>query len=308
MRIVYLGTPDFAVGPLQALAAAGYDIAAVVTQPDKPRNRGKMQPTPVKAAAEALGLTVLTPEKVNREVDAIAALQPDLLVVVAYGQFLSEKLLAVPALGAVNIHGSLLPAYRGAAPINAAVINGERESGVTIMYLDKGMDSGDMILQESVSIGEDMTAGQLYDELCRLGTELLLQALPLIEAGTAPRIPQDHDKATFAPMLKKEDEIIDWSRPAKQVHDLIRGMDPFPGAYTLRQGKRLKIWGSKLATLPLQGEAPGAVTAVGKEGFWVACADQALLITQVQPEGKSRMDAGAYARGYQVVQGLILGR
>ena len=308
MRIVYLGTPDFAVGPLQALAAAGYDIAAVVTQPDKPRNRGKMQPTPVKAAAEALGLTVLTPENVNREVDAIAALQPDLLVVVAYGQFLSEKLLAVPALGAVNIHGSLLPAYRGAAPINAAVINGERESGVTIMYLDKGMDSGDMILQESVSIGEDMTAGQLYDELCRLGTELLLQALPLIEAGTAPRIPQDHDKATFAPMLKKEDEIIDWSRPAKQVHDLIRGMDPFPGAYTLRQGKRLKIWGSKLATLPLQGEAPGAVTAVGKEGFWVACADQALLITQVQPEGKSRMDAGAYARGYQVVQGLILGR
>ena len=303
-----MGTPDFAVGPLQALAAAGYDIAAVVTQPDKPRNRGKMQPTPVKAAAEALGLTVLTPEKVNREVEAIAELRPDLLVVVAYGQFLSEKLLAVPRLGAVNIHGSLLPAYRGAAPINAAVINGEQESGVTIMYLDKGMDSGDMILQESVSIGEDMTAGQLYDELCRLGTELLLQALPLIEAGTAPRIPQDHDKATFAPMLKKEDEIIDWSRPAKQVHDLIRGMDPFPGAYTLRQGKRLKIWGSKLATLPLRGEEPGTVTAVGKEGFWVACADQALLITQVQPEGKSRMDAGAYARGYQVVQGLILGR
>ena len=308
MRIVYLGTPDFAVGPLQALAAAGYDIAAVVTQPDKPRNRGRLQPTPVKAAAEALGLTVLTPEKVNREVEAIAAFRPDLLVVVAYGQFLSEKLLAVPALGAVNIHGSLLPAYRGAAPINAAVINGEVESGVTIMYLDKGMDSGDMILQQSVSIGEDMTAGQLYDELCRLGTDLLLQALPLIEAGTAPRIPQDHDKATFAPMLKKEDEIIDWSRPAKQVHDLIRGMDPFPGAYTLRQGKRLKIWGSKLATLPLQGDEPGAVTAVGKEGFWVACADQALLITQVQPEGKSRMDAGAYARGYQVVQGLILGR
>ena len=308
MRIVYLGTPDFAVGPLQALAAAGYDIAAVVTQPDKPRNRGRLQPTPVKAAAEDLGLTVLTPEKVNREVEAIAALKPDLLVVVAYGQFLSEKLLAVPALGAVNIHGSLLPAYRGAAPINAAVINGEVESGVTIMYLDKGMDSGDMILQQSVSIGEDMTAGQLYDELCRLGTDLLLQALPLIEAGTAPRIPQDHDKATFAPMLKKEDEIIDWSRPAKQVHDLIRGMDPFPGAYTLRQGKRLKIWGSKLATLPLQGDEPGAVTAVGKEGFWVACADQALLITQVQPEGKSRMDAGAYARGYQVVQGLILGR
>ena len=308
MRIVYLGTPDFAVGPLQALAAAGYDIAAVVTQPDKPRNRGKMQPTPVKAAAEALGLTVLTPEKVNREVEAIAAFRPDLLVVVAYGQFLSEKLLAVPALGAVNIHGSLLPAYRGAAPINAAVINGEVESGVTIMYLDKGMDSGDMILQQSVPIGEDMTAGQLYDELCRLGTDLLLQALPLIEAGTAPRIPQDHDKATFAPMLKKEDEIIDWSRPAKQVHDLIRGMDPFPGAYTLRQGKRLKIWGSKLATLPLQGDEPGAVTAVGKEGFWVACADQALLVTEVQPEGKSRMDAGAYARGYQVEKSIILGR
>ena len=308
MRIVYLGTPDFAVGPLQALAEAGYDIAAVVTQPDKPRNRGRLQPTPVKAAAEALGLTVLTPEKVNREVEAIAALEPDLLVVVAYGQFLSEKLLAVPPLGAVNIHGSLLPAYRGAAPINAAVINGEVESGVTIMYLDKGMDSGDMILQQSVAIGEDMTAGQLYDELCRLGTELLLQALPLIEAGTAPRIPQDHDKATFAPMLKKEDELIDWSRPAKRVHDLIRGMDPFPGAYTLRQGKRLKIWASSLDTLPLQGEEPGTVTAVGKEGFWVACADQALFVKEVQPEGKSRMEAGAYVRGYQVQKGLILGR
>ena len=308
MRIVYLGTPDFAVGPLQALAEAGYDIAAVVTQPDKPRNRGRLQPTPVKAAAEALGLTVLTPEKVNREVEAIAALEPDLLVVVAYGQFLSEKLLAVPPLGAVNIHGSLLPAYRGAAPINAAVINGEVESGVTIMYLDKGMDSGDMILQQSVAIGEDMTAGQLYDELCRLGTELLLQALPLIEAGTAPRIPQDHDKATFAPMLKKEDELIDWSRPARQVHDLIRGMDPFPGAYTLRQGKRLKIWASSLDTLPLQGEEPGTVTAVGKEGFWVACADQALFVKEVQPEGKSRMEAGAYVRGYQVQKGLILGR
>ena len=209
-----MGTPDFAVGPLQALVQAGYEVAAVVTQPDKPRNRGRLQPTPVKAAAEALGIPVLTPEKVNREVDAIAALKPDLLVVVAFGQFLSEKLLAVPPLGAVNIHGSLLPAYRGAAPINAAVINGETESGVTIMYLDKGMDSGDMILQEKVAIGENTTAGELYEELSALGTELLLRALPLIEAGKAPRTAQDHEKATFAPMLKKEDELIDWDQPA----------------------------------------------------------------------------------------------
>ncbi|MBR2783532.1 MAG: methionyl-tRNA formyltransferase [Firmicutes bacterium] len=307
MRIVYMGTPDFAVGPLRALHEAGYDIAAVITQPDRPRSRGKLQPTPVKAAAEALGLPVLTPEKVNRELEAVAACRPDLLVVVAYGQFLSEQLLALAPLGAVNIHGSLLPAYRGAAPINAAVINGEAESGVTIMYLDKGMDSGDMILQEKVPIGPDMTAGELYGELAELGTRLLLRALPLIEAGTAPRIPQEHAKATFAPMLKKEDELIDWTQTAKQVHDRIRGLSPFPGAYTLRQGKRLKLWASRLEPLPLAGAAPGTVVAAGKAGFWVACADQALLLTAVQPEGKGRMEAGAYVRGYQVEKGLVLG-
>lgn len=303
-----MGTPDFAVGPLQALVQAGYDVAAVVTQPDKPRNRGRLQPTPVKAAAEALGIPVLTPEKVNREVDAIAALKPDLLVVVAFGQFLSEKLLAVPPLGAVNIHGSLLPAYRGAAPINAAVINGETESGVTIMYLDKGMDSGDMILQKKVAVGENMTAGELYDKLSVIGTELLLNALSLIGQGKAPRTPQDHDKATFAPMLKKEDELIDWDQPAQKVHDRIRGMNPFPGAYTLREGKRLKLWQSRLEPLPAAGAAPGSIVAAGKEGFWVACVDQALLLTEVQPEGKSRMDGAAYARGYQARQGVILGR
>lgn len=308
MKIVYMGTPDFAVGPLKALVGAGYEVAAVVTQPDRPRNRGRLQPTPVKSAAMELGLNVLTPEKVNREVDALAALRPDLLVVVAYGQLLSEQVLGLAPLGAVNIHGSLLPAYRGAAPINAAIINGESESGVTIMYLDKGMDSGDMILSRRVAIDEDMTAGQLYDELSRLGTELLLEALPLIEAGTAPRVPQDHARATFAPMLKKEDELIDWSLSARQVHDRIRGMDPFPGAYTLREGKRLKLWKSRLATLPKLDAAPGSVVAVAKEGVWVACGDQALLLTEVQPEGKSRMDAGAYARGYQIKKGVTLGR
>ncbi|MBR5430496.1 MAG: methionyl-tRNA formyltransferase [Firmicutes bacterium] len=308
MRIIYMGTPEFAVAPLQALAEAGYEIAAVVTQPDRPRSRGRLLPTPVKAAAEALGLPVLTPEKVNREADALAALKPDLLVVVAYGQLLSERLLALAPLGAVNIHGSLLPAYRGAAPINAAVINGETESGVTIMYLDKGMDSGDMILQDKVAIPDNMTAGELYDELCRRGTALLLQALPLIAAGTAPRTPQDHSRATYAPMLKKEDELIDWGQEARRVHDRIRGMNPFPGAYTLREGKRLKLWASRLECLPTEGAAPGTVVAVGRAGLWVACADQALLLTEVQPEGKSRMDGGAYVRGYQVQKGLTLGR
>ncbi|MBQ6535670.1 MAG: methionyl-tRNA formyltransferase, partial [Firmicutes bacterium] len=174
--------------------------------------------------------------------------------------------------------------------------------------LDKGMDSGDMILQEKVAIGENMTAGQLYDELSRLGTDLLLKALSLIEQGKAPRRPQDHDKATFAPMLKKEDELIDWSQSAKKVHDRIRGMNPFPGAYTLREGKRLKLWASRLEPLPTAGAAPGSIVAAGKEGFWVACGDQALLLTEVQPEGKSRMDGAAYARGYQAKKGVILGR
>ena len=309
MRIVYMGSPDFALLPLKALADAGYDIASVVTQPDRPRNRGVMQPTPVKSLAESLGLPVLTPVNVNEKTNLaeLAALQADLFVVVAYGQFLSRALLAIPPLGAVNIHGSLLPAYRGAAPIHRAILNGEKESGVSIMYLDAGMDSGDVILSRAIPIDENETTGGLHDKLCRLGTELLLEALRRIENGQATRTPQDPTAATFAPMLQKEDERVDWSRSAQAVHNQIRGLNPYPGAYTFYQGKRLKLWESRVDEIPGPAAEAGQVLALGPEAFWVRCGGGCLRLLTVQPEGKAPMSAGAFARGYHIEKGSKLG-
>lgn len=306
MKIVYLGTPDFAVAPLQALVREGYRVQAVFTQPDKPRNRGQMQPTPVKRAALDLGLTVHAPARLNREPELLAACDPELLVVVAYGQLLSPQVLSLPRLGAVNIHASLLPQYRGAAPIQAAIMQGAKSSGVSIMYLDQGMDTGDVILSQALPIGADQTTGQLHDQLQTLGVELLLQALPLIAAGTAPRTPQDHAKASYAPMLTKGDEVIDWTRPAQAIHNQIRGLNPFPGAYTTWEGKRLKLWSSRLEPMAGQQARPGQVLATGKAGFWVACGEGSLLITEVQPEGKPKMPAPAYINGYRLTTGAIL--
>ncbi len=218
MRIVFLGSPDFATIPLRKMVDAGYEVAGVFSQPDRPRGkRGKeLKPTPVKEAALTMGLPVYTPMKLNTP-DAIAelrALKPDLLVVVAYGHILNEEVLQTASLGAINIHASLLPFYRGAAPIQRALMNGEHESGVTIMYLDKGMDTGDMILRQSLPLDDNETFGTLHDKLCELGANLLLEALPLIEAGTAPRTAQNHDLATYAPKLSREEELIKWDAPA----------------------------------------------------------------------------------------------
>lgn len=310
MRIVYLGSPDFAVLPLAALHAAGYEIAAVVTQPDKPRSRGVTQPTPVKRKALELGLPVLEPVRIKapESVAALRALAPDLLVVVAYGQILSKDILDIPRLGAVNIHASLLPAYRGAAPIHWAVLNGETETGVTIMYLDEGMDTGDIISSAAVPIGPEQTTGELYEQLCRLGADLLLQALPQIAAGAAPRLPQQAERATYAPLLKKEHEPVDWGRAAADIHNQIRGLNPWPGAYTTVNGKRLKLWQSSLlpdAVLPAC--TAGQVIACGAGGVQVACGTGALCLREVQPEGKGRMTAADYARGYQIKPGVRFG-
>ena len=307
MRIVYLGSPDFAVLPLQKLAEAGQEIAAVYSQPDRPRGkRGKeLLPTPVKAAALALGIPVHTPERINDPavLAELAAYAPDLIVVVAYGQLLKEGLLNIPRLGCINIHGSLLPAYRGAAPIQRAVIDGCRESGVTIMYLDKGMDSGDMILKKTVPLDADETYGTLHDKLQEAGAELLLEAVSMLEQGSAPREAQDHDKATFAPKISREEELLSWELPAERVHALVRGLDPFPGAYVLHNGKRLKLFGCSLAE---GAGAPGMVLAVDKSGITVACGSGAVLLRQVQPEGKGRMEAAAFARGHQIKEGGTL--
>ena len=312
VRIVYLGSPDFAVPPLAALAAAGYEIAAVVTQPDKPRSRGRLQPTPVKQKALDLGIPVLTPQRIKtaESVAALRALAPELMIVVAYGQILSREILQIPQLGAVNIHASLLPAYRGAAPIHWAIRNGEKESGVTLMYLDEGMDTGDMICSAAVPIAAEETTGELHDRLCALGTELLLATLPQIASGTAPRMAQQEALASYAPLLKKEHELVDWQCTAQALHDQIRGMDPWPGTYTFYAGKRLKLWQSRLLPPPpdaLATAAPGEVAAVGPAGIWVRCGDGLLCLQQLQPEGKTRMDAAAFLRGNSIQPGDKLG-
>ena len=301
MRIVFLGSPEFAAVPLRQMVAAGYDVVAVFSQPDRPRGkRGKeLLPTPVKAAALELALPVYTPAKLNapEAVAELKALQPDLLVVVAYGQILSEEVLAVAPLGAINIHGSLLPYYRGAAPIQRVLINGERESGITIMYLDRGMDSGEMILRRSLALEDNETFGTLHDKLCQLGSAMLLEALPLIEAGTAPRIAQEHQLATYAPKISREEELVDWEQPAAQVHNLIRALDPAPGAYTIFRDKRLKLFGSSQSSG--QG-TPSEIIGITADAMEIACGSGSVIITAVQPEGKGRMPVADFTRGYQI--------
>jgi len=313
MRLVFMGTPGFAVPTLKALHADGHDLAAVLCRPDRPGGRGqKMRPTPVKQAALELGLTVFEPENVNspESLSLLRELQAEIFVVVAYGQFLSDGLLSLPPRGAVNIHASLLPAYRGAAPIHRAVLNGESQSGVTIMYIDSGMDSGDIILQAVTAIGPDMTAGELHDALSLQGAELLLEALRQIGQGIAPRIVQDHGQATRAGMLKPAEEAVGWQAGAQEVHNRIRGLSPWPGAYTLLRGKRLKLLGSTLnytLTQPLASAAPGQVLRADQRGILAACASGAVLITRAQPEGKAAMSGGDLARGYHVEAGETLG-
>lgn len=309
MRIVYMGTPDFAVPPLEALVEAGHEVLAVYTQPDRPRQRGKQySPTPVKARSLELGIPVHTPEKINAPevLEELAALGADLFVVVAYGQFLSEKLFRMPRYGSINIHASLLPAYRGAAPIHWAILNGEKKSGVTIMQIDKGMDSGDMLLHRETEIGPEEDTGSLHDRLCRMGAELLMEALHLIEAGQIQPVPQDPALVSFAPPLKKEHEVIDWNRPAQVIHDQIRGLSPWPGCHSTWRGKRLKIRASLVLEETSQ-QRPGLILDLNKQGIVVACGQGSLLLQQLQPEGKSMMDAGAFVRGYHPELGEVLG-
>ena len=310
MRIVFMGSPDFAVLPLQALVRAGHDVACVVTQPDKKRNRGVMQPTPVKAMALELGLNVIAPERIKtaETVELLRAFQADLFVVVAYGQLLSEDVLALPRYGAINIHASLLPAYRGSAPIHHAILDGQSRSGVSIMYLDKGMDSGDVIVSRAMDIGCNETTGELYDRMCETGTQLMLEAVDMIDKGIAPRIPQDHAAATYAPMIKKEHEVIDWNRPAVELHNQIRALNPAPGAYTMLEDKRLKLWSSCVDDMAMPQDArAGMVVSIGPDSMWVCCGSGVLRLDVVQPQNKSRMAAGAFARGYHVEKGTLLG-
>lgn len=303
MRIVFMGTPAFAVPSLEGLAKAGHQIAGVFSQPDKPvgRHHNKLQPTPVKERALALGVPVYQPATL-RDGAALAILReldPELVVVAAYGRFLPDDILALPPKGCVNVHSSLLPKYRGSAPINWAILNGEQATGVTIQRMVHDMDAGDIILQRSTPIGEAEDASALYDRLAVMGGELAVEAAAQIEAGTAIYTPQDHTQSTQAPMLSKAMSPVDWTRSAQEVFNQIRGLYPWPGASTTAiTGEPIKLWGAQVVEQHTDA-LPGTIVAAGKQGIDVACGEfnHVLRILELQPPGKKRMTAAAYLAG-----------
>ena len=311
MRIVFFGTPEFAVPSLDALAGAGYDVVAAVTQPDRPSGRhGKAEETPVKRRALHYGIPVLQFEKVRRlsAVERLKACGADMFVTAAYGQILSERVLAVPPLGTVNVHASLLPKYRGSAPIQWAVINGEARTGVTTMLTDIGVDTGDILLAREADIFDNETAGELTDRLSRVGAELLVETLRRIERGDCPRSKQNDAMATRCPMLDKSHGVIDWTRGAVSIACQVRGVSPWPGAVTTMPGGQLKVWTAKAASEPTLGARPGTVlVSDAKRGLIVACGAGALELAEIQPPGGKRMDARAYLRGHEIPVGTVFG-
>lgn len=309
MKIVYMGTPDFAVPPLEALVRSGYEVAAVVTQPDKPKGRGKtLMPTPVKEEAMKYDIPVYQPLKVRDPefVEILENIAPDIIVVAAFGQIIPKKILDMPKYGCINIHASLLPKYRGAAPIQWAVINGEKVSGVTTMRMDEGLDTGDMILKEEVTLAPDETGGSLFDRLAEVGAKLAVQTLQALEDGTAEFTPQDHEKATQVGMIKKSFGEMDFTKSAVELERLIRGLNPWPGTYTEYQGKTLKIWG---ATVEDGGDPSkaGTIVNVKKHSFGIQTKDGILVPTEIQLEGKKRMTAEAFLCGVSLEEGTVLG-
>jgi len=305
LRVLFMGSPDFAVPSLRALAGR-HEVVAVVTQPDRPQGRGRrLAPPAVKLAAQALGLPVLQPEKLRkREVrQELADLGAEMFVVAAYGKILSKKMLAVPPMGCVNVHASLLPRLRGAAPIQWAVIRGEAESGITIMQMDEGMDTGPMLLQRAIPLTPDETAGSLHDRLAPLGAELLVEAVDGILDGSVTPTPQP-EQGTLAPMLAKDDGQVDFSRAAREVDSHVRGMDPWPGAYAGLDGDRIKLFRSRAE--PGSGGAPGEVLGADDRGLLVACGDGAVRIGELQLPGKRRMTAAALLAGRPIPAGARL--
>ncbi len=303
LRVVFMGTPEFSVPSLAALADSE-NVTLAVTNPDRPAGRGQaLAMPPVKAEAARRGISVFQPEKAKapESVARIAAEKPDLIVVVAYGHILPPSILSIPGHGCINVHASLLPKYRGAAPINWAIARGETVTGVTIMKMDAGMDTGPMLHVRSIPIGEDDTAGTMFPKLAALGAEALAEALRKLHDGTLTEAPQDNALATYAPMLKKEHGLIDWGRPARELRNLVRGMTPWPSAYVVHGGKTLKILSAALAADG--GGAPGEIAAVGKDGIVVACGEGALRLEMVQPEGGKAMAAWAYAQGRRIAKG-----
>ena len=309
MKIVFMGTPDFAVGALEALVEAGHEVVAVVTQPDKPKGRGKeMQQTPVKACALKHNIEVFQPIKIKTQeaVEVLKGYEAELFVVAAFGQILSKEILEMPKYGCVNIHASLLPKYRGAAPIQWAILDGEKETGVTIMQMNEGLDTGDMLTKVVVPIEDCDTGESLFDKLAQAGAKLMVETIPQIEAGTITPVAQDDTQSTYAKMIKKEMGQIDWKKEAVVLERLVRGMNSWPSAYTYLADKTLKVW--EAAVEPGENNVePGTVVEVTKNSIKVNTGKDLLVLKQIQLEGKKRMDVAAFLLGYKVEVGTVLG-
>ncbi|GAA4716012.1 methionyl-tRNA formyltransferase [Brevibacillus fulvus] len=312
VRILFMGTPDFAVSSLNALVEAGYQVVAAVTQPDRPVGRKQLlTPPPVKQAALAHGIPVLQPEKIRESaaLEQVLACQPELIVTAAYGQILPKQLLDTPKYGCINVHASLLPKYRGGAPIHKAIIEGEAETGVTIMYMVEALDAGDMISKVTVPITERDTVGTMHDKLAAAGAKLLVETLPALLAGELQAEAQNHDEASFAPTIKRADERIQWDKSAEQIYNQVRGLNPWPVAFTTCQGKLWKIWWVEKVELSGQFAQPGTILERTDDGLIVACGTGNVKITELQPEGKKRMSMHDFLRGAgaAVEKGIRLG-
>ena len=307
MKIIFMGTPDFAVGTLRSLAEAGHEITLVVSQPDKPKGRGHaMVPTPVKAVAEELGIPVFQPVKIREAKDVLEKTEADVCVVAAFGQIIPASILHMKKYGCINVHASLLPKYRGAAPIQWAVIDGETESGVTIMQMDEGLDTGDMLAKAIVPLDGKETGGSLFDKLSEAGGRLCVETLAKLEKGEITPEKQGESPTAYASMLDKKMGNIDWNKSAVVIERLVRGLNPWPSAYTHLDGKTLKIWACDVLPQSASKGESGEILEVTKDAIHVQTGDGILVLREIQLAGKARMDAGAFLRGYKVVPGTVL--
>ena len=308
MRIIFMGTPDFSVGTLEALVEAGHDVCLVVTQPDKPKGRGKeMQFTPVKEAALKHGIPVFQPRRVREPecVEELRKYNADVCVVIAFGQILPKEILELTPYGCMNVHASLLPAYRGAAPIQWALISGEKVTGITTMQMDEGLDTGDMLLKVEVPITSEDTGETLHDKMAAAGAALAVETLEQMEKGTLTPEKQGETTTPYAKMLKKEMGNIDWSKPADEIERLVRGMNSWPSAYTKWDNKVMKIWKAAVEDKNTEA-APGTIVKVTKDNFAVQTGNGLLVVKELQIPGKKRMNADAFLRGYQIAEGTVL--
>lgn len=309
MKIVFMGTPEFAVPCLQKIIDEGHEVLAVVTQPDKPKGRGKkLAMPPVKELALKYEIDVYQPVKAREDsfVEKLKEINPELIVVVAFGQILPKSILDIPKFGCVNVHASLLPKYRGAAPLNWVIINGEEKTGVTTMYMDVGLDTGDMILKSEIPLDDEITAGELHDKMMVQGAEVLKDTIDLISKGEAPREKQNDEETCYSPIMDKSLGNIDWSKSATDIHNLIRGVNPWPSAYTTYDKQTMKIWKTKVLD-KLSEKTPGTILSVDKNGIEVSTGDKVLQISEIQMSGKKRMIVSEYIKGNDISTGIVLG-